>query len=168
MARVVINRVVYQDPEFIGIPIENGGGSKEYFYDTADADVSAADILSSKKAYGVGGAITGQMPNNGATGGEINAVAQTVTVPAGYTSGGSVGIGAAEQAKVISDNIKAGVTVLGVSGKSTVKDVGDTTATAATVMTGYEFYDAGGTKRGGSLTVPTVSYDSVTKELTIS
>ena len=39
------------------------------------------------------------------------------TVPAGYhTGGGKVGISSTEQAKIIADNIKAGVTILGVEG----------------------------------------------------
>ena len=54
---------------------------------------------------------------NGAVNGNIAAVAQQYTVPAGYHNGqGKVQIAAAEQAKIIQGNIKSGVTILGVTG----------------------------------------------------
>ena len=56
------------------------------------------------------------MANNGATGGSISTKAGTVSIPAGYTTGGSVSISNTEQAKIIAANIKSGVTLLGVAG----------------------------------------------------
>lgn len=83
----------------------------------ASADsASSGNIIDGKKAYVNGSLVTGTMPNNGSTGGTISAKAGTVTIPAGYTSGGTVSISSTEQAKIISDNIKSGVTLLGVSG----------------------------------------------------
>ncbi len=55
--------------------------------------------------------------DNGAVQGNIAAVAQQYAVPAGYHNGqGKVQIAAAEQAKIIQENIKSGVTILGVTG----------------------------------------------------
>lgn len=48
-------------------------------------------------------------------------------------------------------NIKAGVTIFGISGSSTVKDVSDTTAVAGDVKAGKYFYLADGTRVEGTL-----------------
>ena len=57
---------------------------------TSDADAVAANILLNKTAYVNGSKITGIMANNGATGGTITTQGGTYTIPAGYTSGGTV------------------------------------------------------------------------------
>lgn len=57
---------------------------------TNDADAVAENILEDKTAYVDGSKITGSMPNNGATGGTIAAQGGTYTIPAGYTTGGTV------------------------------------------------------------------------------
>ena len=55
--------------------------------------------------------------DNGAVSGNISAVAEQYSVPAGYHNGtGKVQIASAEQAKIIAGNIKSGVTIWGVSG----------------------------------------------------
>lgn len=55
--------------------------------------------------------------DNGAVSGNITAVAEGYTVPAGYHNGkGKVQISTAEQGKIIAGNIKSGVTILGVVG----------------------------------------------------
>ena len=164
---VIINGVTYSDVPSFRSPLAGGGGSAEFF-DTTPADAGAGDILSGKTAFNGSGEVAGTMANNGNTSADISAKAQTVAIPAGYTSGGSVKISQTEQDKIVSGNIKSGATILGVSGAATVKDVSDTTATAGHVESGYDFYDAGGTKRSGSLTFPTVSQDATTKVVTIS
>ena len=108
---VIINGVTYQNVPEVDIP-KNGGGTAKFF-DTADADAAAGNILTGKKAYGASGAIDGSMANNGSTSGTISTKAGTVTVPAGYTTGGTVSISSTEQAKIIASNIKSGVTILG-------------------------------------------------------
>lgn len=115
---VIINGVVYNAVPEVDIPISGGGTAR--FYDTAGGDVSAADLLSGKTAYGSNGLITGTMPNNGATGGEISTKAGTVTIPAGYTSGGTVSIKASAVTDLIAGNLLNGKTVLGVAGSLAV------------------------------------------------
>lgn len=111
---VVINGVTYQSVPEVDIPTSGGGTAK--FYDTTGADVSSSDLLTGKTAYGASGEIAGSMANNGSTSGTISTKAGTVTIPAGYTTGGTVAISSTEQAKVIASNIKSGVTLLGVAG----------------------------------------------------
>lgn len=111
---VIINGVTYQDVPSVKIP-KSGGGNAD-FYDTSDADATNAELLTGKTSYGASGKIYGGMPNNGSTGGTISTKGDIVTIPAGYTSGGSVSIDVAEQAKIIPSNIKSGVTILGQTG----------------------------------------------------
>ena len=111
---VIINSVTYQNVPEVDIPKSGGGTAK--FYDTSGADAAAGDLLTGKTAYGSTGEISGSMANNGSTGGTISTKAGTVTIPAGYTSGGTVSISSTEQAKIIASNIKSGVTILGQAG----------------------------------------------------
>lgn len=111
---VVINGVTYASCPEVDIPKSGGGTAKFYF--TGDATAESADILTGKSAFGASGEISGSMASNGATGGTISTKAGTVTIPAGYTTGGTVSISSTEQAKIIASNIKSGVTLLGVSG----------------------------------------------------
>ena len=80
--------------------------------------IAAADLLAGKTAHGAdGNAITGAMVNRGAVSGTIATKAGTYQIQDGYHNGsGSVGISATEQAKIIPENIKSGVTLLGVEG----------------------------------------------------
>lgn len=130
---VVINGVTYSSVPEVDIPKSGGGTAK--FYDTASANISAGDVLTGKTAFGSSGEVSGSMANNGSTSGTIGTKAGTVTIPAGYTSGGTVAIDSTEQGKIIASNIKSGVTLLGVA---------------------------------GSLALPSISQDGVTKILSIS
>lgn len=63
------------------------------YIDTTDANAVAAEILDSKTAYVGGVKVEGAMPNNGATGGSIDGLTTTsYTIPAGYTTGGTVSL----------------------------------------------------------------------------
>lgn len=63
------------------------------YVDTADADATAADLLTGKTAYVDGEKVAGSMANNGSVSGEIDGLsATTYEVPAGYTSGGTVSL----------------------------------------------------------------------------
>lgn len=124
---VVINSVTYQNVPEVDIPKSGGGTAK--FYDTAGANVAAGDLLTGKTAFGSSGEVSGSMANNGATGGSISTKAGTVTIPAGYTTGGTVSISSTEQAKVIASNIKSGVTLLGVAGSLALPSISQDSTT---------------------------------------
>ncbi len=92
-------------------------GACEFDANTQDATATAAEILLGKTAYNKGSKVTGTMPNNGAVSGNITTKAGQYTVPQGYHDGsGKVSIASAEQAKLIPENIREGITVLGVEG----------------------------------------------------
>lgn len=92
-------------------------GSCTYDADTQDATATEAEILDGKTAYNKGSKVTGKMKNNGAVAGKITTKAGKYTVPQGFHDGsGTVQIDATEQAKLIPENIRDGVTVLGITG----------------------------------------------------
>ena len=111
---VIINGVTYQSVPEVDIPKSGGGTAK--FYDTAGATAAAGDILTGKTAYGSSGSVSGSMANNGNTDGTISTKSGTVTIPAGYTSGGTVSIQASAVEDLTSASLLAGKTVLGVQG----------------------------------------------------
>lgn len=77
----------------------------------------AAEILFGKTAYVSGNKLTGTMKNNGAVTKKITTRDEEVTIPQGFHDGsGKVGIDATEKGKLIANNIREGVTILGVEG----------------------------------------------------
>lgn len=124
---VVINGVIYPAVPEVDIPKSGGGTSK--FYYTGDGTAAAADILTGKSAFGPSGEIAGSMANNGSTGGTISTKAGTVNIPAGYTSGGSVGLASAAIEDLLPANILSGKTVLGVSGTLSMVSVSQDSTT---------------------------------------
>lgn len=124
---VVINGVTYQSVPEVNIPKSGGGTAK--FYDTADGTITAADVLTGTRGYGSNGVVDGSMANNGSTSGTISTKAGTVTIPSGYTSGGTVSISSTEQSKLIASNIKSGVTLLGVSGSLALPSISQDSTT---------------------------------------
>jgi hypothetical protein len=120
-----------------GAPIT---GTCTYDADTGDATAAVAEILTGKTAYVNGVKLAGTMKNNGAVTGTISTKAGVYTIPIGYHDGtGKVSISSTEQAKIIADNIRSGVTILGVtgtmSGSEDVKAQAKTATPATTAQT---------------------------------
>lgn len=124
---VIINGVTYSNVPEVDIPKSGGGTAK--FYDTASADAAAADILTGKTAYGASGAVSGSMANNGSTGGSISTKAGTVTIPAGYTTGGTVALASAAVADLTAGNLLSGKTVLGITGTLSMPSISQDSTT---------------------------------------
>ena len=168
---------------------------------------TAAQILEDETAWVGGVKLTGTMPNNGAVSATLSANG-TYTIPAGYHDGtgkvtqslttkaaATITPGTTNQtissgvylsgvqtikgdANLVSANIKAGVSIFGVSGNSNVVDTSAGTATAAQMLSGSKAYVDGAlvtgtmTNRGavsqtlnagGSYTIPAGYHDGTGK-----
>lgn len=122
---VVINSVQYANCPEVDIPKVGGGTAK--FYETSEADITSADVLTGKVGYSSSGAVSGSMANNGATGGTISTKAGTVTIPAGYTTGGTVSL--SNVSDCVSGNILSGKSILGVSGSLAMPSISQDSTT---------------------------------------
>ena len=122
---VIINGVTYSNVPEVDIPKAGGGTAK--FFDTAGSDVSAADLLTGKTAYGSSGLVSGSMANNGSTSGTIGTKAGTVIIPAGYTTGGTVSL--TNVADCLSSNILMGKSILGVGGTLSMPSISQDSTT---------------------------------------
>lgn len=124
---IIINGVTYENVPEVDIPKSGGGTAK--FYDTAGADVTSADLLTGTTAYGPSGSVSGGMANNGATGGTISTKAGSVSIPQGYTSGGTVTILASAVQDLTSATLLTGKTVLGVQGSLSMPSISQDSST---------------------------------------
>lgn len=122
---VIINGVTYSNVPEVDIPKSGGGTAK--FFDTASADAAAADILTGKTAYGASGSVSGSMANNGSTSGTIGTKAGTVTIPAGYTTGGTVSL--TNVTDCVAANILTGKSILGVAGSLAMPSISQDSTT---------------------------------------
>ena len=113
---------------------------------TADADAVSSEILSGRIAYANSQKLTGTMTDNGAVNGIISTVAESYTIPSGYHNGsGSISIISSEQEKIIPENIKVGVNILGVTGAHFGGvDVSGDTVTAEKLLSGITAHRADG------------------------
>ena len=108
-------------------------GTCDYDADTSDDTATASEILATKTAHARGTLLTGSMPNRGGVTGTITAVNGTYTIPQGYHDGsGTVSISSSEQAKIIADNIREGIEILGVTGTMSGSEDVHAQATTAT------------------------------------
>lgn len=97
-----------------GAPIT---GTNTFDSDTSEDTATVGEILSGKTAHARGTQLTGTMPNNGAVAGVISNKNTPYTVPQGYHDGsGTVGLDSTSATNLIADNIRQGVTILGIEG----------------------------------------------------
>lgn len=133
------------------------------FYDTSDANnIAASDVAAGKPYYSSTGKGQGTMIDNGTVNYEIETASQQKTIDAGKHSGlGKAFIKATEVAKIISANIKSGITILGVTGKNTVVDTEEASSTAAGAATIYKNLYAwvNGVRVKGELDPPIITQD---------
>lgn len=135
-------------------------GTCTYDADTSDATASASEILATKTAYVNGNLITGTMPNNGSVSGTIDDLSTPYTVPAGYhDGGGSVSIDSTEAAKIIAENIKDGVEILGVTGTYTGEGVTAQSKTATPYTTQQTILPDSGYDYLSQVTVEAIYYN---------
>lgn len=112
-AATVLSGSTFHDKS--GAPVT---GTCTYDSDTSDDTAAVGEILAGKTAHARGALLTGTMANNGAQTSSITTKTQQVTIAQGYHDGsGKVSIASAEQAKLIPQNIRDGITILGVEGE---------------------------------------------------
>jgi hypothetical protein len=109
---VIINGVTYQSVPEVDIPKSGGGSAK--FYDTAGANITAADLPVGKTGFGANGSVAGSMPVNGDVSGTIGTKAGTVVIPAGLTTGGTISL--TNVGDLDGANILRGKSILGENG----------------------------------------------------
>lgn len=116
-------------------------GTNTWDSNTQDANAVASEILSGKTAYVNKNKITGTMPNIGAQNSSITTKEQQITITQGYHDGsGKVGIDSTEQSKLIGENIKNGVTILGVLGTLTGSEMVSVTSKTVTPTLSAQTY----------------------------
>lgn len=137
-------------------------GSCTFDADTSDATAAVAEILAGKTAYVNGNKLTGTMKNNGAVTGTISKKAEAYSIPIGYHDGsGKVSISSTEQAKIIAANIRAGVSILGVTGTMSGTEGARAQAKTATPSTSQQTIlpdSAGGYNYLTQVTVEPIPY----------
>lgn len=127
--------------------------------DTSDATATAAEILETKTAYKAGSKLTGTMPNRGAVTLEIDNINDELAISNGYHDGSGIAkLDATEKAKIIANNIKDGVTILGVLGTYTGEGVTAQTKSATPYTTSQAILPDSGYDYLAEVDIAAISY----------
>ena len=144
-----------------GAPIT---GSCQYDADTKDATANANDILSGKTAYKNGTKITGSMTNVGKQTSVLADKSVPVSITAGYHDGsGTVALDSTSAAALIADNVRQGITILGVTGTMSGSEDVKATSLSATPYTAAATYlpsDLGDYNYFSQVTVNAIAYST--------
>ena len=95
--------------------------------DTVREATAAGSIFMSSDCFEK--VVSGSMANNGSTSGTISTKAGTVTIPAGYTTGGAVSLASSATTDLVAANILSGKTILGVAGSLAMVSVSQDSTT---------------------------------------
>ena len=132
--------------------------------DMTDATATVDDIVKGKTAYLKDGIATGTMTNNGAV--YITPSSDEQVIPTGYHNGnGRVrAVDSSVDSNIKANNIKKGVSILGVTGSLDLLDTSDANANSSTILTGNTAYVNGekiyGTmKNNGKLNIVPRTYN---------
>lgn len=116
-----------------GAPIT---GNCTYDADTKDATALVGEILYNKTAYKNGAKLVGTMPNIGKQTSYLVSASSSVAIQQGYHDGsGTIALSTADQTALISDNIREGVTILGILGNMSGSEDVKATSTTLTPYT---------------------------------
>ena len=133
---------------------------------TQDANATAAEILSGQTAYVNKNKITGEMPNRGAQVISITSASTSVIINNGYHDGsGYAQVDPTELSKLIPDNIRESITILGVIGTmSGSEDIHATTATVIPTISAQSFTPPEGYNYFAQFTVNGIPYTETDNE----